>query len=135
MTLWLWIPLGLLAAMVLLVLVSFVTSRNYPWTQADTAASEAASIKGPYWYRLLRAFDVFCNVASGGEEDETISARCGRWSMRPHGHLVQKFMIRWLDVLQGDHGFQAMSGDLARAQRIVKIETDALSQITSRNAP
>jgi len=126
-TLWLWIPLGALVAMVALYVIG---RKQYRWTVSDTGQSELASVREPYWLRVLVAFDVFCNVFTGGESGETISARCWRWSLRPHGHWVQKFINGWLRVVQADHGPQAASGDLGRAQRLERIETAALAKIT-----
>jgi len=125
--LWVWIALALVLAMVVL---SIAGRKQYPWTVDATGQSELASLAEPYWLRVLVAFDVFCNVIAGGLPGETISARCGRWGTRPHGHLVQRFILSWLNVIQPDHGWQAVSGDMGRAQRIVKTEAAVLHQIT-----
>jgi len=130
--LWPWIVGALVLAMAVLALIK---RKQYVWTVTDTGQSELSSLREPYWLRVLVAFDVFMNVIAGGLPDETISARCGRWSMRPHGHLVQKFINRWLSTLQADHGLQAISGDMGRAQRVVLVEQAALADYARTHPP
>lgn len=124
LTHWPWAIGAILLAMIVLALIR---RTQYAWTVTDTGQSELSSLHEPYWLRVLVAFDVFCNVVAGGIPDETISARCGRWAMRPHGHLLQKFINRWLSTIQADHGLQAATGDLGRAQRVVRLEQAALA--------
>lgn len=124
--LWLWVVLAILVGMIVL---SIIGRKQYRWTITDTGQSELSSLREPYWLRVLVAFDVFCNVVAFGLPNECISSRCGRWGTRPHGHLVQRFILSWLDVIQADHGWQSISGDLGRAQRVVKIESEALAKV------
>lgn len=129
-----WVVVALVVAMVVL---SIVGRKQYPWTSDDTWKSMLASGHEPYRYRLALALDLFANAIAGGRLGETISSRCGRWKLVVHGHgtvwhWLADWMCAWLDVIQPDHGEQAMSGDLKRAQNIVALETAALEQITSR---
>lgn len=131
-----WIVLAVLAAMIGL---TFVGRRQYAWTIDDTGAVLKAT-RDPYWFRCLDALDIFANVLMGGLEGETISARCGRWALVVHGHgvvwhWIAGFMVRWLDVIQPDHGQRAIAGALGRSQQLVEIETAALAMIVLKSAP
>lgn len=138
-----WVALGLIAAMILLAILGLFVRKDYAWTQADTTVSEAGSLAESYPRRVLVQFDVFWNVVAGGISGETISARCGRWSHRVTAgcgtgwRWLAQFMVRWLDVIQPDHGYEAITGDLARAQRVIDVETAALAKLTapSQNRP
>lgn len=128
---WYWLA-GVLALFGGLAVYGFLRKR-YHWTDLDTRLSQIRSLKEPYWRRVLVAFDVFCNVIFGGLPDETISARCGRWAHTAHGgplvyRWFARFVTAWLNAIQVDHGEQAMSGDLARAQVIVALESAALAE-------
>src|SRR5574340_1212025 len=116
------------------ILIAQRKRRDFPWTEADTTASERDSDRASYVHRVLVAFDVMWNVILLGESDETISARCGRWSLKTTGDPGARWLARhvngWLARLQRDHGYRAMSGDLERARRIVAIETTALRELT-----
>lgn len=107
--------------------------KRYQWTAQDTAVARVKSTQAPYWYRVLRALDVFANVVAGGKEDETISARSGRWAHKAHGgpwyyRWPARALTAFLNAVQVDHGEQAMSGDLERASEIVTLESVALQQ-------
>ena len=107
--------------------------KRYQWTAQDTAMARARSTRAPYWYRVLRALDVFANVVVNGKEDETISARSGRWAHKAHGgpwyyRWPARALTAFLNAIQVDHGEQAMSGDLERASEIVTLETAALQE-------
>ena len=133
MSAWQWVVCALI---VLMILVGQRRRGDYPWTPADTVKSEANSQRASYVHRVLVAFDVLCNVVLGGLSDETISARCGRWSLRTTGNANARWLARqvngWLCRLQSDHGYQAMSGDLERAQAIVAVETAALAALEAQ---
>jgi len=133
MSAWQWIVCAVIVAM---IVIGQRRRGDYPWTPADTTKSEASSAHASYVHRVLVAFDVLCNVILFGLSDETISARCGRWSLRTSGDPAARWLARqvngWLCRIQRDHGFEAMSGDLARAQAIVAIETAALQALEAR---
>ena len=119
-----------------MILVGQRRRGDYPWTPADTTKSEASSQRASYVHRVLVAFDVLMNVVLGGLSDETISARCGRWSLRTSGDPAARWLARqvngWLCRIQHMHGAGAMSGDLARAEAIVAIETAALKALEAK---
>lgn len=125
------IAAALFAAMVALFVVGLFVNKGKHWTAQAQAASAADGVREPYWMRVLVGIDVLANIIAGGLPGETISARCGRWSLRGHGHWVQRFINGWLNVIQRNHGLLAMAGDAGRAQRIVKIESDALAKAQS----
>jgi hypothetical protein len=107
--------------------------RRYKWTATDTAASRVRSSQASYGHRVAVALDIFLNVVANGKEDETISARAGRWAHKAHpGPWYYRWPARvltaFLNAIQVDHGEQAMSGDLERASEIVTLETAALQE-------
>lgn len=77
-------------------------------------------------HRDLVALDQFCNVLTGGEPDETISARSQR--LADQGNKFGAFMVWWLDKIQAQHGQKAQAGDLARAERTEDTEAGSLGQ-------
>lgn len=115
MSWWLWVAIGLF---VVAVVVFFIRGGHAQpsWTPADTAKSESTATHGGYLYRVLRAGDVFLNVVARGRECETISTRCWRWSLRPHGRLFSKALTKVLYGIQKNHGPGAATGDAGRAQ-------------------
>lgn len=85
-----------------------------------------------YIHRALVALDIFVNVLTGGNEDETISSRVRRvtdahkgWSWNP-GVWIAKTLNAALDTVQRDHGQHAEAGDLERAEQVEHIEDRAL---------
>lgn len=85
-----------------------------------------------YIHRALVALDIFVNVLTGGNEDETISSRVRRisdahkgWSWNP-GVWISKALNAGLNLIQRDHGQHAEAGDLERAERVEHIEDKAL---------
>lgn len=123
----------ILAIIGVVFIVFIILAINGPhhraWTKHQILISEGNSLKEPYWLRSLVEFDVFCNVfIFHGIPGETISSRIGRWSKSKTGE-VRWFItiILWaLERIQRNHGEEAQSGDLARAQRVVTIESYAL---------
>lgn len=86
-----------------------------------------------YIHRSLVALDIFVNVLTGGNEDETISSRVRRvsdankyWSWNPLIALA-KTLNFFLDMLQRNHGLHAAAGDLERAEEVEKIEENELN--------
>ena len=85
-----------------------------------------------YIHRGLVALDIFINVLTGGNEDETISSRVRRvsdahkgFSWNP-GVWIAKTLNTALDIVQRDHGQHAEAGDLQRAETVERIEDHAL---------
>ncbi|MHB8483530.1 MAG: hypothetical protein ACYDBV_12485 [Nitrospiria bacterium] len=85
-----------------------------------------------YVHRVLVAFDIFCNVILGGNEDETISSHVRRisdahktWTKNPIVWIA-KSVNAGLDIIQPDHGQHAEAGDLERAEHEENIEEKAL---------
>ena len=94
--------------------------------------AEENTMREGYIHRFLVAFDIFINVATDGDEDETISSRVRRitdyykgWTHNP-GVWIAKILNAILDFLQPDHGQHAESGDLERAECVEEIEEKAL---------
>lgn len=88
-----------------------------------------------YWLRCLVGFDIFVNLLTGGNFDETISSRVQRASSAHHswrdawkwpGILIAKLLLGGLDWIQRGHGVLAEAGDLARAQMLANTESAAL---------
>lgn len=94
--------------------------------------AERNTRKEDYIHRTLVALDIFVNVITGGNEDETISSRVRRvsdanrgWSWNP-GVWIAKMLNAGLDLIQRDHGQHAEAGDLERAEKVEHIEDRAL---------
>ena len=110
-------------------------------TRKQFAALVKKSAGEGYVVRDLVAFDIFCNVLTGGQEDETISSRVRRvtdahpgLSWNP-GVWLAKVINGWLSFISPDHGQHAQTGDLERAEVVDKIEETALDvqKIESEN--
>lgn len=91
-----------------------------PLTPVQQATQEAQAAKEAYLKRALVGLDMFMNVLTDGDPDETISSRAARAAEKgkPWGILMSKF----LDVFQHDHGPKAQAGDVGRAQAIITTE-------------
>jgi hypothetical protein len=91
-----------------------------PLTPDQLARQEAQAEKEAYLKRALIGLDMFINVLTDGDPDETISSRSARAAERgKHWGIV---MSKFLDVFQHDHGAKAQAGDVARAQAVIAIE-------------
>ena len=75
-----------------------------------------------YLKRVVTAFDVLCNVATGGLPDETLSARFQRNQKAVGGPFFSHAMSIWLTWLQPHHGARAVEHDLERAQKVAELE-------------
>jgi len=85
---------------------------NYP---ADVPVAEAKAAAEGYLHRVLVALDIFMNVVFfAGKQGETMSTHA--WIASQSGAVWGKLMNFWLDGFQQNHGPQAASGDLERAQ-------------------
>ena len=91
-----------------------------PLTPAEVAANEAEVDREGYFRRFLVGFDIFVNVITGGDEDETISSRSARAAI--DGKWWGLVMSWFLILFQKDHGACAMAGDLERARRVEELE-------------
>lgn len=94
-------------------------------------AEKSASAEG-FLHRVAVAADQDLNVDSGGLPDETISSRvrriCNahpRWSWSP-GVWLAKLLNAGLNLIQGNHGQRAQSGDLERALKVAATESQSL---------
>lgn len=94
--------------------------------------SEKNTAKEDYGHRFLVALDIFVNVITGGNEDETISSRVRRISDAHKGFSwnlliwFAKLLNAFLNLIQRDHGQHAEAGDLERAEHVEEIEDKAL---------
>lgn len=77
--------------------------------------------------RLALGFDQAGNVAGGGDEDESFSARCWRLRADPRYARWQRRIDRWFRVLRGelDHCRNAFEGEKARRARPYTDHTEA----------
>ena len=114
----------IVGAVLFVLLVAFLLIRGShaqpSWNASQTAESETTATRGNYFYRVARAGDVFINVVLLGKEDETISTRTWRWSLKPHGREFSKLVTRVLYGIQKQHGVGAATGDVGRAQATIK---------------
>jgi hypothetical protein len=91
-----------------------------PLTPDQLARQEAQAEKEAYLKRALIGLDMFMNVLTDGDPDETISSRSARAAEK--GKHSGIFMSKFLDVFQHDHGAKAQAGDVARAQAVIATE-------------
>jgi hypothetical protein len=91
-----------------------------PLTPGELALQEAQAEKEAYLRRALIGLDMFINVLTDGDPDETISSRSARAAEK--GKHWGVFMAKFLDVFQHDHGAKAQAGDVARAQAEIAAE-------------
>lgn len=98
-----------------------------PLTPAQEQVAEQQTAHEGYFRKDLIGLDQFANVITGGNPDETISSRMARWDTEDRGvkHEVGEVVSKGLDLFQKDHGAEAESGDLERAQNVVNIEKEA----------
>jgi hypothetical protein len=98
-----------------------------PLSPAQLAAQEAATAKEGVVHRDLVAVDQAANVLLlKGHPDETISAHAARADLE--GKRWGRWLSRFLDLFQRDHGEGAIAGDLERAQAVDAIEANAASE-------
>jgi hypothetical protein len=111
-------------------------------TTAQIQQAEKGAAAEGFLHRVAVAADQDLNVDSGGLPDETISSRvrriCNthpRWSWNP-GVWLAKSLNAGLNLIQGNHGQRAQSGDLERALKVAATESESLgiSMTTVRNA-
>jgi hypothetical protein len=97
-----------------------------------TISSDPINPSGGYLERLLISLDEFVNVLTGGNLDETISARSGRAAFR--GKLWGRFMSWWLGKIVPNHCRLAELHDKQRALYIVWLEdqNNPASRLTLR---
>jgi hypothetical protein len=91
-----------------------------PLTPAQTATQEARAEQEEYLKRALIGLDMFVNVLTDGDPDETISSRSARAAER--GRRWGIVMSKFLDIFQHNHGAKAQAGDVARAQYVIAVE-------------
>lgn len=103
-----------------------LTPKSDP-TQSQVVTWGNVAITHNYFQCALCGLDQFMNVLTGGNLDETMSARSSRyWRTKQNVWIgwrkFGEFMCWWLDALQSLHGIKAEAGDLARAMIIVNLE-------------
>jgi len=91
-----------------------------PLTPSQVIIEEGQAQSEGYFLRVLIGFDIFMNVIFGGNPDETISSRASRAATE--GKLWGILMSKFLNIFQRDPGADAQSGDLQRADDVVKLE-------------
>lgn len=101
---------------------------DVPLTPEQVQEAEQRAAKEGYIHKVLVGFDDFWNVATGGQVDETISARVGRVSKDPQAKhaLLAKVLNHVLDWIQPSHGSLAAAGDLERAKAVEQTEDKTL---------
>ena len=82
-------------------------SCSYPC--ADTIQEKQAAAEA-YPKRFLIALDMFMNVLTDGDPDETISSRAARAATQHKTWGIE--MSKFLDLFQSDHGAKAQAGDV-----------------------
>jgi hypothetical protein len=101
----------------------FILESSFSAIDEKTAEAQAAS--EALWHRSLVAFDQMMNViVFYGYPDETISSHAWRASRK--GRLWGRILIKWLELLEPDHGQKAAAGDRYRAALVQAIEKQAL---------
>jgi len=139
------LEIGVISAVLGQFFLGYALSRLKKQPLITTRKQFAALVKKTagegYVHRDLVAFDIFCNVITGGQEDETISSRVRRvtdahpgLSWNP-GVWLSKVINGWLSFISPDHGQKAQVGDFERAETVDKTESTALDvqKIESEN--
>lgn len=91
-----------------------------PLTPEQTAAAEQRATHEVWLRKVFVGVDQLLNVFTGGNPDETISARAARAA--EHGSTIGKALSEFLNVIQPDHGALAVAGDDARAEKVEQVE-------------
>lgn len=92
-------------------------------TPGQTQDAESQALHEKYLRRSLVAFDQFVNALTDGDLDETISARAARAAENGKQWGIE--LCKFLNAFQANHGPQAQAGDLARAEKVVALETNS----------
>lgn len=102
-----------------------------PLSPSKLARTDYEAAHTGYFGRLARAFDVFCNVIFGGLQDETISARMGRWATEDTGvrKWIGTLLAKGLNVVDADHCAAAEESDKERAEVVISTETLAETKL------
>lgn len=98
-----------------------------PLNPKQTATQEAKAASEGYFKRILVGLDQGINVDTGGLPDETISARAARLAANGKGFsgFYGRWMCRFLNLFQRNHGPKAVAGDAARAARVLQTENES----------
>jgi hypothetical protein len=91
-----------------------------PLTPAQVIQQEELSAKEGFIKRDLIALDMFANVLTGGNEDETISSRLARGAEQHH--VVGEVGTKILNLFESNHCVKAQAGDVYRATTVEKLE-------------
>ena len=92
-------------------------------TPGELASQEQQAAKEGYLLRDAIALDQAVNVVLGGHPDETISARSSRDAAE--GYRLGRWVSRFLDLFQKNHGPKAQAGDIERAEVVIKAENES----------
>lgn len=89
-----------------------------PLTPSQADKTEKHAVNENYFERLGVAVDKTIATAAGATPDTTISADAGIASYRDKGFkgFYGRWMSRFLNLFQKDHGAKAVAGDLAQAE-------------------
>jgi hypothetical protein len=100
-----------------------------PLTAAEIAEAEIRAAKEGYIHRFLDSFDQMAAAAINVQNDQTISSAT---EIAAHKKVwysgFAKILNDGLDLIQKSHGQLAQAGDVARAEKVIATDTQALSQ-------
>jgi len=92
--------------------------------KGETKADFLATVKEPWWRRVLIAGDQLLNVLLiNGQPGETMSSHAGRAAAK--GHLWGKVLSKFLNYIQLNHCAIAEGGDVERAQNVEALEENS----------
>jgi hypothetical protein len=95
-----------------------------PLTPAEAQVQEQEAAHEGWLHRDLVAVDIAANVVVlKGQPDETISSHAARADEQ--GKRWGRWMSRFLDIFQKDHGPKAQSGDIERAENVERLEDNS----------
>lgn len=104
-----------------------------PMTQAQWDAQKATTVKEGILHKDLVAIDIAANViVFHGQEDETISSHSARAAEQ--GKRWGRWMSKFLNLFQKNHGAKAQAGDVARAEIVEQLEEKS-GVLTSTSTP
>jgi hypothetical protein len=95
-----------------------------PLSSTQLATQEAQAANEGAVHRDLVAVDIAANeILLRGQMDETISSHAARAD--ESGKRWGRYLSKFLNLFQSDHGAKAQAGDLERAQNVTRIEASS----------
>lgn len=92
-----------------------------PLSPTEEIHEEGQAAQEGWIHRSLVAFDQLINVVlCKGQPGETISTHSARADRL--GKTWGKWISRFLNIFQSDHGAKARAGDIERAKNLLRIE-------------